>query len=112
MEKMSHAEYIEQLRHEAGNVAAAAVSGELDILDACWFLGPLLMQAELPAGDPDASAIGEVCSELDGLPVGSTRELWSHEARQRLAPQLESLRNWASPLAMQAIQSVAVRFGA
>ena len=111
MEKMSHAEYIEQLRREAGSVAAAAIAGELDVLDACWFLGPLLAQAELPVGDPDTSAIGKVCLELDGLPVGNTRELWSLEARARLAPQLESLKSWASPLAMSAIQSVAVRFG-
>ena len=112
MEKMSHAEYIEQVRQEAGTVAAAAIAGELDVLDACWFLGPLLAQAELSARDPDAIAIGEICSELDGLPVGNTRELWSLEARERLAPQLESLKNWASPLAMPAIQSVAARFGA
>ena len=112
MEKMSHAEYIEQLRQEAGNIAAAAIAGELGVLDACWFLGPLLAQAEVPAGDPDANAIGGVCSELDCLPVGTTRELWSLEAREKLAPQLESLKNWASPLAMPAIQSVAVRFGA
>jgi hypothetical protein len=112
MEKMSHADYIEQLRQQAGSVAEAAIAGELDILDACWFLGPLLAQAELPAGDPDAGAIGEVCSELSGLPVGNTRELWSLEARAKLAPQLESLKNWASPLAMPAIKSVAVRFGA
>jgi len=111
MEKMSHAEYIEQLRQEAGNIAVAAIAGELDVLDACWFLGPLLAQAELPAGDPDSSAIGEVCSELDCLPVGNTRELWSLEACERLAPQLESLKNWASPLAMAAIRSVAMRFG-
>ena len=112
MEKMSHAEYIDQLRQEAGNIAVAAVAGELDVLDACWFLGPLLAQAELPVGDHDARAIGEVCSELDCLPVGNMRELWSLEARERLAPQLESLKKWASPLAMPAIQSVAVRFGA
>jgi len=112
MEKMSHDQYIEQLRQEAGNVAVAATAGKLDVLDACWFLGPLLAQAELSAGDPDANAIGEVCSELDGLPVGNTRELWSLEARERLAPQLESLKNWASLLAMPAIRSVAVRFGA
>lgn len=112
MEKMSHDEYIEQLRLEAGGIATAALAGELDVLDACWFLGPLLAQAELPAGDADASAIGEVCSELDGLPVGNTRKLWSLEARERLRPQLESLKNWASPLAMPAIESVAVRFGA
>jgi hypothetical protein len=112
MKKMSHAEYIEQLRQEAGSVAAAAVAGELDVLDACWFLGALLAQAELPAGDPDASAVGAICSELDGLPVGNTRELWSHEALEKLAPQLESLRNRASLLAMSSIQSIAMRFGA
>lgn len=112
MEKTSHAEYVEQLRRKAGNVAVAAIAGDLDVLDACWFLGSLLAQAELPTGDPDARAIGEVCSELDGLPVGNTRELWSLEARKRLAPQLASLKNWASPLAMPAIHSVAARFGA
>lgn len=110
MEKMSHADYIQKLRQDAGIVAVAAIAGELDVLDACWFLAPLLAQAELPAEDLDASTIIEVCSELNGLPVGDTRELWSREARERLAPQLESLKNWASPLAMPAIRSVAMRF--
>ncbi|TPG44811.1 hypothetical protein EAH75_19505 [Rhodanobacter glycinis] len=111
MEKMSHAEYIEQLQHEAGRVAVATVAGNLDILEACWVLGPLLAQAELAPGDPDAHAIGQVCSELDGLPVGEARALWSSLALERLAPELESLKRWALQLAMPAIQSVAARFG-
>jgi hypothetical protein len=112
MEKMSHAEYIQQLQHDAGRIAVATVAGNLDVLAACWSLGPLLSQAELAPGDPDANAIGQVCSELDGMPIGAARTLWSPQALERLAPELESLKNWALPLAMPAIRSVAVRFGA
>lgn len=112
MEKMTHAEYIESLRREAGQIATAVSSGRMSLLDGCWALGPLLAQAELEPDDPDADAIGSVCSELDGLPLGEFRAHWAPEALARLAPQLESITEWATPLAMPTIQSVARRFGA
>jgi hypothetical protein len=112
MEKMTHAEYIAGLREEAGQIASIVLSGSMSLLDGCWLLGPLLAQAELKPGDPDAKAIGLVRSELDGLPVGPQRPLWSAASLKRLAPQLESLSHWASPLAMSAVKNVAQRFGA
>jgi len=108
---MSHAEYMEQLQQDVGRVAAAALSGNLDNLEACWLLGPLLAQAELSPDDLDANAIGQVCSELDALPIGEARALWSSHTLGRLAPELEALKSWALPLAMPAIQSAAARFG-
>jgi len=112
MEKMTHAEYIAGLREEAARLASLVLSGSMSLLDGCWLLGPLLAQAELGPGDPDAKAIGLVCSELDGLPVGPQRALWSAAALDRHAPELESLSNWASPLAIPALNNVAQRFGA
>ena len=111
MERMTHAEYIADVRRRAGQLAAAIAIGETGILDGCWALGPLLDQAELN-GDPDAKAIGLVCSELDGLPLGSARAHWEPDALARLAPKLESAAAWATQTAMPAIQSVARRFGA
>lgn len=112
MEKMTHAEYIASLRHEAGEIAAAVTAGRISVLDGCWSLGPLLAQAELDLGDSDAQTIGLVCSELDGLPLGEARTHWAPEALECLAPQLESAAEWAASLAMPAIRSVALRFGA
>lgn len=111
MEKMTHAEYIADVRRRAGQLAAAIVSGEADILDGCWALGPLLGQAELEA-DPDAEVIGLVCSELEGLPLGSVRTNWAPDALSRVAPKLDSAAAWARRTAMPAIQSVARRFEA
>ena len=110
MERLTHAEYIASLRRDAGQVAAAVISGQISLLDGCWRLGPLLAQAELDPDDPDAEVIGLVCSELEGLPVGELRAHWSPEALVRLEPQLESAAKWATPLAMPALQSVARRF--
>jgi hypothetical protein len=109
---MTHAEYIASLRHKAGQVAAAVAAGKMSLLDGCWALGPLLAQAELDPGDPDAQAISLVCSELDGLPLGESRAHWAPEALDGLAPQLQSATEWAASLAMPAIHSVALRFGA
>ena len=111
MEKMTHAEYIADARRRVGQLAAAIAAGETDILDGCWALGPLLGQAEL-GGDPDAETIGLVCSELDGLPLGSARANWAPDALIHLAPQLDSAAAWVRRTAMPAIQSVAHRFGA
>jgi hypothetical protein len=112
MEKMTHAEYITSLRREAGRVAALVISGHLSLLDGCWALGPLLAQAELDPDDTDAHAIGLICSELDGLPLGANRGHWAPEALERLAPELDLAMEWATPIAMPAMQSVARRFGA
>lgn len=109
---MTHAEYIADVRCRAGLLAAAIVKDETDILDGCWALGPLVGRAELEAGDPDAQVIELVCSELDGLPLGSARAQWAPEALARLAPQLESAAAWAKRIATPAIQSLARRFGA
>ena len=109
---MTHAEYIADVRRRAGLLAAAVVRGEIGILDGCWALGALVGQAELGAGDPDAQVIDLVCSELDGLPLGSFRAHWAPEALDRLAPQLESAATWAKPIATPAVQSLARRFGA
>jgi len=111
MAKMTHSEYIADVRSRAGQLAVAIVSGETDILDGCLALGPFLAQAELEA-DPDAEIIGLVCSELDGLPLGPARANWDPAALSRLAPELDSAAAWAKRTAMPAIQSVAHRFGA
>jgi hypothetical protein len=111
MAKMTHAEYIADVRSRAGQLAAAIAMGETDILDGCWALGPLLGQAELEA-DPDAKVIGLVCSELDGLPLGPARANWAPDALRRLAPQLDSAAAWTRRTAMPAIDSIARRFGA
>ena len=112
MEKMTHSEYIASIRHEAGKIAAAVTAGNMSVLNGCWALGPLLAQAELDPDDLDVQTIGLVCSELDGLPLGEARAHWAPEALERLAPQLESAAKWAASLAMPAMQSVALRFGA
>jgi hypothetical protein len=112
MERMTHAEYLASVRHNAGRVAASVISGTTNLLDGCLALAPLLAQAELDSDDSDAKAIEFVCSELDGLPLGDFRNRWAPEALDRLAPELESAIAWATPVAMPAIQSLARRFGA
>jgi hypothetical protein len=111
MEKITHAEYIADVRRRIGDIAAAIVAGETNILDGSWALGPLLSQAQLE-GDPDAQALEVICSELDGLPLGPARAQWAPEALSLLAPKLESATAWATRTAMPAIQSLAHRFGA
>lgn len=112
MHKLTHTQYIAGLRHQAGQIANAIASGQIDVPDGCWELGPLLAQAELAHDDPDANIIALVCSELEGLPLAEARAHWAAEALDRLAPQLESAATWATSLAMPAIQSLALRYGA
>jgi hypothetical protein len=111
MERMTHAQYIADVRRRVGQLAAAIVAGDVDILEGCCALEPLLGQAELK-GDPDVEAIAITCSELDGLPLESARHLWAPEALDRLKPQLETTTAWAKRTAMPAIRSLAHRLGA
>jgi hypothetical protein len=112
MEKMSHSEYIEETRRNAGRIAVATINGEIGILESCFKLAPLLAQAELPAEDPDSNAVILVSDELDGLPLGEFRRHWAPEALEKLAPEIESATAWAQSIAMPAIHSIAARFGA
>jgi hypothetical protein len=112
MERLSHVECIQSVRLEAGRIAQAAVAGDVDILEACSALGPLLAQSELGPNDADSEIIDLVCSELDGLPIGKVRALWAPEALERLAPQMDSAKLWAISVAMPTLHSIALRFGA
>jgi hypothetical protein len=112
MEKMSHVEYVENLRRRAAAVASAAIAGELDVLEACLEIGPLLSGAELPPGDDRAKLINNICSELEPLPVGPVRAQWSLEALERLEPQVQAARLWVAPQAMPVFESVAQEFRA
>jgi hypothetical protein len=112
MEKMSHADYVEDLRRRAAAAASAAIAGQLDFLEACLEIGPLLSGAELPPGDDRAQLISCICSELESLPIGAVRAQWSPEALERLEPQLRAARLWAAQQAMPLFESLAMEFRA
>ena len=112
MEAMSHAEYIDSIRSKAALVASEAITGRIDLLEACHLLSSLLARAELQPGDSDATTFSVIASETDALPIGSAREQWAPAALERLQPELNSAMEWATPLAMPALESVVRRFGA
>jgi hypothetical protein len=112
MESMSHTEYITTLRTEAARLAADALAGQTDLLEACHALSSLLTRAELDAGDPDAKAFVLISSETESLPVGAVRERWDPVALEQLQPEIDSAIRWAAPIATPALESVVRRFKA
>jgi hypothetical protein len=109
MERMSHSEYISSLRLEAARVAAAALAGRVDLLEASHKLASLLAIAELEPGDADAATFSLISSETDALPVGAVRHRWEASALDRLQPEIESARARATPIATPAPESVVRR---
>ena len=112
MEKMSHAEYLDAVRRQAATVSAAALAGEVDVLEAALKVGRLLALAELPVEDGRERVLSAVCSELESLPIGPVREQWAPDALKALEPELQAARAWASPQVMPVFASVAQQFGA
>ena len=61
-------------------------------------------------GDTDFSAFALIESETDSLPLERVRHLWSQNALDRLAPEIEAANTWARPIVASACKRLIERF--
>jgi hypothetical protein len=70
-----------RIQQQIAEVAAQMVAGEVDLLEGCREIVSLRSSLKEPElYDPDLLAMVGVESELDDVPTGATRALWSPEA--------------------------------
>ena len=108
---MSHHEYVTLCRSRAVEIASATIGGDIPVLLAPRLLADALSGADIPRDDADFRAVRMIDSELDALPIGKERELWSQEALERLAPEIQAAETWAAPQVYAACESIVRKFG-
>lgn len=110
-ERMTHEEYVLSVRSNAVRIAAGMLAGAVPILEGCHSLAALRWQVEVGERDPDFDLFVMLSSEIDALPVGQVRALWSAEALAQLEPEIQSAIEWATRYAVPACESIVRRFG-
>ena len=112
MERMSHLEYVQSVRSRIAGIAENVLAGEACVLQASHTLVGLLWEAELVESDDAFKTLRLVSSEIDHLPLGSVREHWAPEALAEIQPEIESTREWATPLVADACNALLLQFKA
>ncbi len=106
--QMSHQDFVDRKRHEAGDVARKMLSGEVDYLEGAIELSSLLRLAEL---DDTFTKFATVSSEIDSLPIGEVRRHWSQAALEKLQPEIEEATAWAKELSLSECERLAKEHG-
>ena len=109
---MSHQAYVSSCRTKAVEIATAVLEGSMPMLEGCHLLDELVTDVDVPGEDQDFRIFNLIQSETDSLPIGQAREYWAPDALARIEPDIQAATAWAKPIAIPALQSVIVRFGA
>jgi hypothetical protein len=98
-------------RRRALSIARQILSGEEDVLLGARELSALRFAVGLPEDDPDFLRFVGIDSETDALPLGTVRSLWSREALEEKAAEIDRARRWAREIGQAALENVVRRFG-
>ena len=110
-DRISHEDYVRLCRDRAAEIASAVLRGEVPILLAPRMLASALADSDVPRDDTDFVAFRMIDSEIDALTIGEERSLWSPEALERLAPEIDAATRWAAPLVRASCESIVHKFG-
>jgi hypothetical protein len=89
-------------------LAAAVVSGEIEIVEGCRLLVRLFGDAGL-RNDPDALVIVGVESETDDIPVGSQRKYWNPTALEAKIAEKADYIATVRPLVLAACHALTTK---
>lgn len=101
----------EQARSELVSLVEAMLAGRQSFLEgAPQVLALQRLVGGVSDGDPDFAVFALIGSETDSLPLERVRHLWSQNALDRLAPEIEAANTWARPIAETACKRLIERF--
>ena len=110
--KISHEDLIKGVRHRVGALAEGMLNGSIDYLEGSVELASLRFKVGVSEFDQDFLSFVGIASEIDHLPIGASREHWSPSALERLAPEIESTKEWAKEISLCHLKSLLERFNA
>lgn len=108
--KMSHVEYIKMKRERAVEVASGMLDGSIHYLEGAIELSSLRYEVGIPEDDKDFLVFIGIASEVDHLPLGSSRQYWSQEALDRHEHEIRQSIEWAKEVSLSECKSIVVRF--
>ena len=108
--KMSKEQYIKSIRTHAVEVARNMLNGSANYLEGAIELSGLASEIGLAENDEDFDAFRVVASEVDHLPIGEPRLLWSKEALERYEPEIIKSIEWAKKYTLLNCHSIVDRF--
>ncbi|WP_444904984.1 DUF2489 domain-containing protein [Microbulbifer sp. CnH-101-E] len=108
--EISHEEYLEEKRKRAVEFASGMIDGSIHYLEGAIELSLLRFEVGLPEDDKDFLAIAGVASEIDHLPIGTSRQYWSNEALERHEPEIQQSIKWAKEVSLSECISIVARF--
>jgi hypothetical protein len=100
----------EALQQRIVAVARRILAGEVEVLEGARILAGLLAHLSVGDDDEDHRAFVLIDSEIDALPVGKVRELWSAQSLLELEPRIRDAQEWAMAIAGPHCRSLIKRF--
>ena len=98
-------------RSMALETAAGIIRGEIGLLEGCIKLASLANGlVDDWTNDEDFLVFGGIADELDGCPVGISREYWSSEALQREDKKIQEYENKVRPIVFAACKNILIRY--
>ncbi|MBL0122806.1 MAG: DUF2489 domain-containing protein [Betaproteobacteria bacterium] len=86
-EKMTHDEYVAQVRMRVANVAQRMLDEKLSFIEGAREICALRDEVDVPQDDGDFAVFDLIESETDALPFGPVRKHWSPTALENLEPE-------------------------
>jgi len=109
---ITHEQFVTSVRSRVAVIAHGMLNDEVNFLEGAIELASLRNEADVELNDPDFMAFVVIASETDGLPIGTSREVWSKEAFAKHQPEIDAAIVWAKNMGLAACQSLVRRFHA
>ena len=109
---MSHEEYVRKKKKRVAELASGMLDGSIHYLEGAIELSSLRFEVEVPEDDTDFIAFVAAASEIDNLPIGTSRQYWSKDALDRHEPEIQAAIKWARDFSLPQCKSLLERFSA
>jgi hypothetical protein len=110
-ERMTHQEYVEDVRCRIVEVARRMLEKRLSFIEGARELSELSHEADVAKDDDDFEVFRLIDSETDALPRGEVRKHWSDSALRKLQPEIKRAERWACKEGTEACVRLIKRFG-
>jgi len=108
---MNHEEYIDSVRIKIGRTAQNMMNGTKNYLEGAIEISSLCHEAEVDINSEEFIVFRGISSEVDHLPIGEARKLWSKEALEKHEPEIQKSTSWAKETSLEQCNFLAKKYG-
>jgi len=107
---MNHQEYILNNRKKCAEIAEGMIDGTVHYLEGSITLSSLRFEIGLSEFDDDFIPFIGIASEIDHLPIGSSRKHWAESALEKHETEIQECIKWAKETSIKECKSIVSRF--